>query len=209
MDFAATNDSPSALARKGYWPALARKYFDEEKYSKAVGLCLRMLEDEPDVLSGRVILACSLYLAGQYERAREQFLDILRRDPANLVALKHLGDVFFRDGEEAAAMAYYRRVFEIDPCCRGLYCPIEKKEAVQTRQLTLKRPGEKITKKQKTPLQEPAFITETIGDIYCDQGYYQLAGEVYRRLIIGNENSRIAEKLKEVEKKLGMKEEQV
>ncbi len=209
MDLAVKDDSATALARKGYWPALARKYFDEEKYSKAVELCLRMLEDEPDVLSGRIILSCSLYLAGQYERAREQFLEILRRDPANLAALKHLGDIFFRDGEEAAAMAYYRQVLEIDPCCGGLYCSVEKKETVQTRQLTLKRPREKITKKQKTPLQEPAFVTETIGDIYCDQGYYQLAGEVYRRLMVGNENSRIAEKLKEVEKKLGIKEEQV
>jgi tetratricopeptide (TPR) repeat protein len=209
MDLVAKDNGAAALARKGYWPALARKYFDEGKYSKAVELCLRMLEDEPDVLSGRVILACSLYLAGQYERARERFLEILRRDPANLVALKHLGDIFFRDGEEAAAMAYYRQVFEIDPCCRGLYCPVDKKETVQTRQLTLKRPGEKITKKQRMPLQEPAFITETIGDIYCDQGYYQLAGEVYRRLMVGNENSRIAEKLKEVERKLGIKEEQV
>ena len=171
-----------------------------------VALGERMLEQEPQVISGRVILARSLYHAGQYDRAREQFLEILKRDTNNLVAMKYLGDLYFREGQEAAAIAYFRRIFEIDPYCRGVYSSIARKEAEQIRQLTIKRPEETALNKRPLPLQEPAFITETVGDLYRDQGYFLLAGEVYRRLLVGAGNSRIAGKLKEVEDKISKKE---
>jgi len=93
------------LVQKGYWPAVALEHFAEGKYAKAVDLCGRMLEQEPGVISGRVILARSLFHAGQFERAREQFVEVLKRDSKNLIALKYLGDIHFREGEEAAAMA--------------------------------------------------------------------------------------------------------
>jgi tetratricopeptide (TPR) repeat protein len=194
------------LAQKGYWPALALELFVEGRYAKAVDLCDRMLEQEPGVISGRVILARSLFHAGQFERARVQFVEVLKRDPKNLLALKYLGDIHYRDGEEAAAMACYRRIFEIDPHTRGVSSPVEKKEVVQTRELTVKRPEETVGGKKPQPLQEPAFVTETVGDIYREQGYFMLAGEVYRRLLVGTDNSRIAAKLKEVEDKISIKE---
>lgn len=194
------------LVQKGYWPAVALEHFAAGKYAKAVDLCGRMLEQEPGVISGRVILARSLFHAGQFERAREQFVEVLKRDSKNLIALKYLGDIHFREGEEAAAMACYRRIFEIDPCTRGVSSPMEKKETVQTRELTVKRPEETVGGRRPQPLQEPAFVTETVGDIYREQGYFLLAGEVYRRLLSGADNTRIATKLKEVEEKLSIKE---
>jgi tetratricopeptide (TPR) repeat protein len=192
-----------SLAAKGYWPAQARQYFDEKKFSLAVELCLRMLDDDPDIISGRTILARALYEAGQYDQAREQFLEILNRDPSHLLALKYLGDIMYHDGEEAAAMAYYRQVLEIDPDYAGLSSQIKTNEKIQTRQITLKRSAEGVVVKETNSIQEPAFVTETIADIYCDQGYYRLAGEVYRRLMVKGSNSRIAEKLKAIERKIG------
>jgi len=194
------------LAQKGYWPAIAEVYFAEGNYSKAVDFCLRMLEDEPHIASGRAILAKSYYHAGQYQQAREEFVEVLKYDSAHLVALKYLGDILFRAGEEASAMAYYRRIFEIDRRCAGLSCPIEKAETVETHQLTLRRPAETAPPKKAAPLKEPVFITETVGDLYREQGYFRLAREVYSRLLVGREDSRIAEKLRETEDKLKKKE---
>jgi tetratricopeptide (TPR) repeat protein len=199
-------EAGNILAQQGYWPAVASEYFAEGNYSKAADLCMRMLENEPQVVSGRVILARSLYHAGQFRQAREQFVQVLKFDSDNLVALKYLGDVLFRAGEEAAAMAYYRRVFEIDPHTSGLKCAIEKAETVETRQLTIRRPSETVPVRKSRPLLEPAFITETAGDIYREQGYFQLAREVYARLLQGRENNRIADKLRETEDKLNKKE---
>lgn len=195
-----------ALAERGYWPATASELFAAGKYSKAVDLCRRKLESEGNIVSGRVILARSLFHAGQYAEAKEQFLRVLKLDAANLVALKYLGDILYRDREEAAAMTYYRRIFEIDPHCEGLSCPIENPGKVEIRQLTVKRAGETAPEVESIRLREPAFITETVGDIYREQGYLQLARDVYRRLLTAGESGRIAEKLSEIEEKLNKKE---
>lgn len=195
------NDT-TTLAKNGYWPAVARQYFDEGKYARTVELCLRMLDEEPQVLSGRILLARALYHTGQITQAREQFMEILKTDANHLVALKYMGDILFRDGEEAAAIAYYRRVFEIDPACEGLACPLSQRDVVKTTHLTIKRGAENAPRRDRSPLREPAFITETVGDIYRDQGYLQLAGEVYRRLLHNRLNDRVAGKLKDIEEKL-------
>ena len=186
-------------AQLGHWPAIALRYFENDEYSKAVDICRRKLKEEPASIAGRVILARSLYHAGQIENAHEHFLKVLCAESSHLVALKYLGDILFQENQQAGAMAYYRKIFEIDPYCGGLSCPMKPAAKVQTKRLTIKRDGENKPHKRKTPLQEPAFLTETVGDIYRDQGYMQLAGEVYRRLLKSNKNNRIEEKLKEVE----------
>ncbi len=201
-------DHDSRLVRMGYWPAVADGLFAEGKYSKAVDLCQRMLDLEPNIVSGRVVLGKALYHAGRFGEAREQFVRVLRTDAANLVALKYLGDILYREGEEAAALAYYRRVLEIDPYCQGISCPIQQPEPDGTQQLTLKRPPGSAEKKTRSSLREPAFITETVGDIYRDQGYFQLARDVYRRLLERSDDSRIAEKLHDTEEKLQKKDGQ-
>jgi tetratricopeptide (TPR) repeat protein len=199
-------DRTGILARKGYWPAIAEEYLAAGKYARTVEYCLEMLEHEAPAISGRVILGRAYFHAGQYERAREQFETVLRGDPANLVALKHLGDILFRDGQAAAAMAYYRRILEIDPHSGGLSSPVTPSETTITRPLTLVRPGENAPVKEAGVFQEPVMVTETIGDIYRDQGYFHLAGEVYRRLLARSDNSRIVEKLRAVEGKLNKKD---
>ncbi len=199
-------DTGNQLVQAGYWPAVAEGYLTEGKYSKAAELCQRMLDLEPNVISGRCILGRALFHAGQYTEARTHLVTALKQDPANLVALKYLGDILHRDGEEAAAMAYYRRIFEIDPRCGGVWCSLASDDSQTTRQVTIKRSGESVLRKKRAPLREPAFITETIGDIYRDQGYYHLAHEVYRRLLDQSNNNRIAEKLRETEERINKKE---
>ncbi|MCK5124954.1 MAG: tetratricopeptide repeat protein [candidate division Zixibacteria bacterium] len=196
------------LARKGYTPAVASQYFADGKYSRAVDICLQFMEKEPDSVSARLIVARSLFHAGEKERACEHFQKVLNLDVNNLAALKYLGDILFAEGKEAIAMSYYRRIFELDPHNNGLHCSITREDKPRTWQLTLKRPKEKSAKRKKLIL-EPVFVTETVGDIYKEQGYFELAGEVYRRLLTGSENNRIAGKLREIEGKIKEKEEKV
>ncbi|MFH1701676.1 MAG: hypothetical protein ABIE07_13945 [Candidatus Zixiibacteriota bacterium] len=189
------------LASQGYLPAVAQKHFEAGEYSRAVDICLRHIENDPGSLSAHLIMARSLFFAGDYERSQSEFLKTLTFDSNNLTALKFLGDISLEEGHEAIAMSYYRKVFELAPNCRGLYCGINKVEKAQTHRLKIKRKSERIPLGDDKVL-EPAFVTETIGDIYREQGYYKLAREVYRRLIIDEDNSRILSKLSSVEKKL-------
>lgn len=200
-------EAMAQLAQKGYAPAVAYRYFCDGKYSRAVDSCLKLLETNSELLSVRLILARSLYHSGQYDNARKQFLDILKADDENLRALKYLGDISFRDGQKATAMAYYRRILEIDRFCTGLSCEIHEQPAVslKTQPLTLKKGSEPVVSVRKKPLQEPAFVTETIADIYRDQGYYRLAEEVYHRLLASGNENRIAVKLRAVEEKIRQK----
>ena len=194
------------LISKGYWPAEALECLNNCQYGRVVELCRRGLKSEPSSVAGRLILARALYHSDQPEKAREEFLNVLRADPGHLVALKYLGDISFEAGQEAAAMTYYRTVQEIDPYCGGLQCAVRKKVPEPVRQVTIKRRGEVVVKATKKKVPEPAFVTETVGDIYFEQGHYDLAGEVFRRLQGSRPSSRLADKLREVEEKLSRKE---
>jgi predicted negative regulator of RcsB-dependent stress response len=50
-----------------------------------------------------------------------------------------------------------------------------------------------------------AFVTETIGDLYREQGHYHQAREVYRQLLESSENPRLADKLIRLEEDLDRK----
>ncbi len=113
------------LAAVGYAPAVAAKFFAEGKYSRAVEICKEALADDTKLVSVRLIYAKALYHAGQRESAAEQFYAVLSLDPENLVALKYLGDIKFAEGDQYTALAHYRRVLEIDPGCRELWCAVK------------------------------------------------------------------------------------
>ncbi len=201
-----TMNTEATLADSGFWPAVAWRYFEEKKYARTVEYCRRMLESQPHMVSGRIVLARAYYHAGQFDDALEQFKEVLRRDPLHLVALKYIGDLYFQKGEEAAAAAYYRRVMELDPYCECVSSPWPREHTEKTHTLTLRRGEEKTERKIKPRLREPAFVTETVADIYRDQGYYQLAEEVYNRLLESGYSNRIAEKLQTVRQMRGIKD---
>ena len=194
------------LASEGYWVARAARFLEQGKYSEAVRLCKDHLDEEPDLTGGRLIYAKALHLAGQMESAGEQFYRVLSRDPENIVALKHLGDIKFSEGDEPSAMANYRRVLEIDPHCRGLKSDLERRPGATTRTITLKRANENPPVGTGRGLREIPFYTETMADLYMSQGYPRLAAEVFRRLLERNENPRLSEKLAAAEGKIHRKE---
>jgi tetratricopeptide (TPR) repeat protein len=185
----------------GYWPARAAQLLEEGKYSKAVELCRLNLSHESRLLSARLIYGRALFHAGQLESASEQFYHALSIDPNNVVALKYLGDICFRIGDELAAMANYERILEIDPYCSGLASQLKQERSRTTGRLTM------VRKPQTEPApSEPArkilFYTETMGDLYLKQGHSRLAAEVFRTMRQTSDNPRLAEKLAEAERRI-------
>lgn len=191
----------SELSSKGYWPAAAMVYFKEKKYSQAVGLCLIRLEDYPNIISGRIILGRALYHSGQYEAAEEQFYGILQRDPNNLVALKYLGDLKFKAGDEVTAFSYYLKVLEINPQTGGLSSPLEKENIEETKVLMLKKGREGI-RDEDIRVPEIPIRTETAGDLLLAQGHTRLALGLFGELAAKTGDQRLLEKIDEARKKL-------
>ena len=195
------------LASGGYWPARASVFLAEGKYSRAVELCNASLAEQPDLISGRLILARALLKAGQIESAERQFSQVLAHDTDNLVALKFLGDIKFAEGDNTGALALYGRIFEIDPDCRGLHCPLERAGIETTRTITLKRAKEpKATRPTSVSSKPIPFFTETIGDLYMLQGHPRMAAQVFRDIAQRNPSPRITDKLAEAEQRISEKD---
>ncbi len=194
-----------SLEANGYWPARAERLFTEGQYSAVVELCNSHLSSEPRLISGRLICAKALYLTGQLESAAELFYQTLSLDPENLVALKHLGDIAYSKGEQTAALSYYRRMLEIDPHCQGIVSELHLRTQGTTQTITFVH-GEEVDAAVPVSGVEIPFYTETMGDLYLNQGYPRLAATVYRSLVGRSHHPRLAGKLVEAERKMKDKE---
>lgn len=154
----------------------------------------------PELLSVRMILAQALLATGQFEAASEQAHQALTRDPQNLTALKMLGDISFTAGDEAAAMAYYDRVLELDPDTRGLRSELQLRATGTRRKVVLTRAAEeegmRAADRAAARSRRIPFYTETLGDLYLAQGYPHLAAEVYARLDGQTGDARLREKMR-------------
>lgn len=188
------------LSSMGYWPARADRWLSEGKHARVVELCRQNLTTEPTCLAGRLLLARALQAAGQTDSALEEYYRVLGDDPDNVVALKQMADIRFAAHDEMGAMADYQRILEIDPLCKGLQCPLlaPKEETIRT--ITLMRGEETIPPESATLARRIPFYTETLADLYLEQGHPRLAATVYRRLMEHNRNPRLLEKLATAER---------
>lgn len=189
------------LADRGYRPALAARYLAEGRYSRALEICREVLNEDPELVSARLIYARALIAAGQIDSAADQFYRVLSADPDNLPALKYIGDSRFSEGDEIAAFAAYRRVLEIDPNCSALHSSISAIPKNRSRTITLNRPGEGSVSRRSRREPKIQFYTETFGDLYLEQGHPRLAAEVFKRLSESGDNPRIQQKLQLAQQK--------
>ena len=203
--------SPSvdSLADQNYWPASAARHLAAGKYSAVVELCKEHLPDSPEILSGHILYARALYEAGQVESAVEQFYQVLALDPDNAVALKHLGDIACKSGDEFTAISYYSRILELDPFCRGVVSELKPKAPQTTLKVTLVQRSETTPSEIAAPLRAIPFYTETMGDLYFRQGHARLAAEVFRTLYGQTPRPHLLEKLKQAEDKARDKEKRI
>ncbi len=195
----------SELSSKGYWPAVAYEYFRDRKYGKALELCRRRLNETPDLISGRVILARALYHSGRIEEAESEFYRILQYDPQNLVALKYIGDIRFANGDDDTAFSYYEKVMKIDLHSPTLLYPIDGRSG-SGKAMVLKRNSEDASEKKETATERLPFKTETMGDLLFSQGHTRLAFHIFDELARESDQPRLKEKAEKARALLNKKE---
>ena len=196
MSFASetAGDLVGELEQKSYWPAVALRYLRKGDYARAEQICRRHCDQHPDIISGQVILGQALFFSGQYEAAEERFYRVLRQDPDNLKALKSIGDLKNRAGNESSAKSFYQRIRQLCPSTSGLSTTGTREQFDQDdvfqdyTELETNRTGEHV----RPPL---PIVTETVGDLLLAQGHIQEALEIYRALVLKQGEPRIQTKI--------------
>ena len=103
-----------AESPRRFFAPLANEFRKGGDPSRAIELCRAHLEQQPNHMSGQVVLGQALFDAGLKIEARSAFEMALSLDPENLIALKHLGDMARETGELGAARDWYQKVLDVD-----------------------------------------------------------------------------------------------
>jgi tetratricopeptide (TPR) repeat protein len=98
-----------------YFAPLANEHRKLGDLDQAIALCRTHLPQQPQHVSGHIVLAQALFEAGNTPDARSTFEAALDLDPENLIALRYLGDIARAQGEQSTARQLYERVLDADP----------------------------------------------------------------------------------------------
>ena len=157
-----------------------------EKKNMLDGKRILIVDDEPDVLESLVELLsmCQVTKASTFDEAKEM-LEI------NAVAYKALAELHEVKGEIDQA-TFYRQLFErIHPA----QVPEPEGEPAETE---IERLPQEIEQ------EEEEVATNTIAELYVEQGHLGKAIEVYRRILSsGPEAEGVTERIAELEKLMG------
>lgn len=205
-----SDNASDVLLEKGYWLARADRFLNEKKYSKTVEICKRFMDESSESISAWLIYGKALYYTGQLETAADNFYKVLTSEPDNVVALKLLADIDFKNKNYLTAEMTYNKILSIDPASSILKSEIDLDRENQNRIITLKRSDETVSEIKSEPLsRDIPFYTETMGDLYLSQGFPNLAYEVYRKINNKERSSRLEQKLKSAEEKIREKDKYV
>jgi len=105
---------------------LADAYRKSKLYDEAIDIVRKGLEIHPDYVSAHLVLARCYYEKDMLQLARGALENVLQFDQQNLIALRLLGDIFARLGEEGEALKRYKQVLEIDPANLELQSIVER-----------------------------------------------------------------------------------
>jgi len=100
---------PSSIA----FAQLAEEYRRGGQLQEAVDVCQAGLAIHPGYLSARVTLGRALVELNELEHAEQELNIVLRSAPENLAAMRGLGEIYLRRGEEAQALAQFRAALAI------------------------------------------------------------------------------------------------
>ncbi|KPL16936.1 MAG: hypothetical protein AMJ92_12310 [candidate division Zixibacteria bacterium SM23_81] len=93
---------------------LADELRRSDHVEEAIELCRKGLQFHPDYASGHVVLGRCYLDRGDLQEAQEAFRGALTLDSGNILVLKNLGDITFRQGDLQTAAEHYRRILELD-----------------------------------------------------------------------------------------------
>lgn len=186
---------------------LADAYRKEGFLDEAIEICLQGLKDHPTYVSARIVLGRAYLEKGELDRAEGEFLRVLELDPENLLAHRLLGEIYLQQGRQAEARKCYEEVQRLNPFDR------EVKEllhtlptAPTTPSLTGSEPGAIEVQPHLLTLSPPPPeedsggsvpegsreiqdslegipLSETLADLYIQQGLLDEAAALYRKLL--------------------------
>ena len=114
------DDDPDALNDRQVaqlWQRCAEAYTQAGEYDEAVQVLRNAVTWNPERLEARLALSEALMLNGQTEAASNELERVLDRDPDNLPALLHMGEVAYARGcwWQGSPVPYWERVLALDP----------------------------------------------------------------------------------------------
>jgi tetratricopeptide (TPR) repeat protein len=92
---------------------LAEELRRAHQLPEAVEVCRAGLALHPSYLSARVTLGRALIELNELEHAEEELNVVLRSAPENLAAMRGLGEIYLRRGQEMQALAQFRAALAI------------------------------------------------------------------------------------------------
>ena len=196
-----------------YFVPLADRYRRSGDLDRAEGLLRSGLERFPDYVSAYVVLGQILADRGQADESVRVFRRVLSADPQNLVALRTLGSLAASNGRLDEAMHWYQELLAADPM------NYEAREALVGLSAAAAPPPSPSPELEPAPEPEPdpdldlefhvephdqaagEMITETIAELYSQQGFHDRAAQVYRELLRrGPETPELQRRLAEAER---------
>jgi tetratricopeptide (TPR) repeat protein len=100
--------------RSRVFARLADAFRQSEHIEEAIELCHRGLRHHPDYVSGHIVLGQCYLDLDQLDEAREAFLRALALDEENVLVLKSLGSILFRQGKFREAHGRYCQALRFD-----------------------------------------------------------------------------------------------
>ena len=94
---------------------LAEAYRKSGRYDEAIKTAEQGLENHPHYLSGRVAMARALFDGGSMGQAREEFEKVIATAPDNLMAHRHLAEIYSQEGRYPEAAKSLKMVVLLDP----------------------------------------------------------------------------------------------
>lgn len=162
---------------------LADAYRKEGLLDEAISICLKGLEQHPHYPSAHVVLGRAYLEKGALREAEAEFLKVIELAPDNLLVHRLLGDLYRKQERLAEAREHYEAVLTYNPLDREvrellahLPLPAEPKPHL------LPPPSREEAPPSEGAVEE-ILMTETLADVYVQQGLLGEAAEIYRRLL--------------------------
>lgn len=173
------------------YAALGYTYEQNHEYKKAISAYRRSLELDKDNLDSMRGLAQNLYNDGQMEPALAEYKSIAEADPQDPQAQLRIAEIYRQTGQFDSALDYLRRAqslvqdsFEVNYNIALVYeAQGRNDDAAQVLQDLVAKTEKADGKYTSGEANNHALFLEHLGNIYRDQGKYQLAIATYQKIL--------------------------
>ncbi|KYQ90823.1 DNAJ heat shock N-terminal domain-containing protein [Tieghemostelium lacteum] len=93
----------------------AKELIESKKYQESIVILTKILEKISDLKEARLLRCQCNYYLGEYRKAMDDTMSILKSEPTSIDALYWRGRSFFSFGEKDAAMRFLKEALKFDP----------------------------------------------------------------------------------------------